>query len=579
MVKPPFAAVVAAVVSLTVAASTLVAQQATPPPTPPAKPSPTAKPTPTQAKPTTPPAKSGTTTAKPAPTTTPTPTPAPPPPPPKPATDVKLKTQYQNGAQLSENMTYLQGPRQRVEFPGVVSIDQCDLKRSVMINTSDKKYRVQPYPEGTAAPAAPAPTPEYVMGGPQAQQPKGGIITMTTTLTDTLERQQMFGLEARHVKSVLVKEPSTRACDKTPLKVEVDAWYVDLPEQSKCLRTAAPPPPPDPTACTDKVETRTVGDVKLGFPVKATTTTTTGEGDKLEVTTSSQTVTELEITRLDKSLFEVPAGYTEANSTAEVVPAVGNGGLADAVFGSTADGTSTAAPKKPGVIRIGVLEPVNHTDRNLSGRYLRQDVVAKMNKGSFDALPLKGTSPAEIQAEAAKLQCDYILFTDITDVKTSKPGGIGGALKKVSGGDGKDKQDVKLDYKLFAVDSTQAPKISGKAQASTGGFGVGSALKVAAFAGQMYMGVMGMGGLTNSMMGLTGMAGGMGGGLGMYDPRASAMASMAASVGMQMAMGGMGGAGGMGGDQSDQDMRNTVSEALNNAAKATMDQLSNTKKK
>ena len=138
-----------------------------------------------------------------------------------------------------------------------------------------------------------------------------------------------------------------------------------------------------------------------------------------------------------------------------------------------------------------MLEPVNHTDRNLSGRFLRQDVVAKLNKGSFDALPLAGTSPAEIQQEAAKLQCDYILFTDITEVKTSKPGGIGGAMKKVSGGgDNKDKQDVKLDYKLFAVDAAQSPKFTGKAQASTGGFGVGSALKMAAFAGQMYMSVM-----------------------------------------------------------------------------------------
>jgi hypothetical protein len=578
MARSPFAAAVVAVVSLTVAASSLLgAQQTTPPPTPPAKPSPTAKPTPAQTRPATPPAKSGT-MAKPAasPTPTATPTPTPPPPPPKPATDVKLKTEYQQGAQVSENVTYLQGPRQRVEFPGVVSIDQCDLKRSVMLNATDKKYRVQPYPEGSAA-AAPAPTPEPVMGGP-AGQAKGGVITMTTTLTDTLERQQMFGLEARHVKSVLVKEPSSRACDKQPLKVEVDAWYVDLPEQSKCLRSAPPPPPPpDPAACTDRVEARTVGDVKLGFPVKTTTTTTSGEGDKQEVTTSSQTVTELEITHLDKALFDVPAGYTEANSTAEVVPAVGNGGLADAVFGSTADGTSTAAPKKAGVIRIGVLEPVNHTDRNLSGRFLRQDVVAKLNKGSFDALPLAGTSPAEIQQEAAKLQCDYILFTDITEVKTSKSGGIGGALKKVSGGGDKDKQDVKLDYKLFAVDATQAPKISGKTQASTGGFGVGSAFKVAAFAGQMYIGMMGMGGLTNSMMGLGGLAGGMGGGLGMYDPRASAMASMAASVGMQMAA--AGGGGGMGGDASEQDMRNTVAEALGNAAKATMDQLSNPKKK
>jgi len=573
MVKSPFLVALAVVVSATVAASTLTsAQQATPPPTPPAKPTPTAKPSPT-AKPTPAPAKA--TTTKPTATPATSPTPAPPPPPPKPATDVRLKTQYQQGAQVSENVMYLQGPRQRVEFPAVVSIDQCDLKRSVMLNASEKKYRVQAYPEATSAPAA---APQPVMGDPTGQSHPGGVLTMTTTLTDTLEREKMFGLEARHVKSVMVKEPSSRACDKQPLKVEVDAWYVDLPEQSKCVRpnAAPPPPPPDPAACTDRVETRTVGDVKLGFPVKATTTTTSGEGDKLEVTTSSQTVTELEITHLDKALFDVPAGYTEANSTAEIVAAVGNGGLADAVFGSTADGTSMAAPKKAGVVRIGVLEPVNHTDRNLSGRFLRQDVVAKLNKGSFDALPLAGTSPAEIQQEAAKLQCDYILFTDITEVKTSKPGGIGGAMKKVSGGgDNKDKQDVKLDYKLFAVDAAQSPKFTGKAQASTGGFGVGSALKMAAFAGQMYMSVMGMGGLTNSMMGLSGLSG-MGGGMGMYDPRMSAMASMAASVGMSAMAGG---GGGMGGDASEQDMRNTVSAALGNAAKATMDQLSNTKKK
>jgi hypothetical protein len=554
MVKPSLVAALAAALVTTVAASTLtLAQQTTPPPTPPAKPSPTAKPTPAAAKPSLT-AKPTPAPAKPAPT--PSPSPAPPP---KPATDVHLKTSYTQGAQVSENVMYLQGARQRVEFPGVVAIDQCDLKRSVMLNAADKKYRVQPYPEAPApaAPSAPDPT---------GQPPRGGVVTMTTTLTDTLERQPMFGLEARHVKSMIVKESSPRACDKAPMKIEMDAWYIDLPEQSMCVRSAAQPPPRpvDPSACTDRTETRTVGDVKLGFPVKITTTTTTGESDKAETTTSSQAVTDLEITRLDKALFDVPSDYTEANSTAEIVPALGSGGLADALFGSTADGTSTAAPKKAGVIRIGVLEPVNHTERNLSGRALRQDIVAKF-KGSFDALPLAGSSPGEIEKEAARLECDYILLTDITDVKTSKPGGLGGTLKKVSGGDNKDKQEVKLDYKLFAVGATQSPKFSGKASASSGGFGVGSALKLAAFAGQMYLGVMGAGGMMNGMMG--GM-GGMGGGL--FDPRASAMTSMAASLGVL--------GGGVGnGDPSEQDMRDTVSEALNNAAKATMEQVNKKK--
>lgn len=565
MVKSPFAVVLAVVISSTVVVSTLVAQQTTPPPTPPAKPTSTAKPTPTTTpKPST--AKPATQTAKPA--SSPTPTPAPPPPP-KPPTDVKFKTAVTQGAQVSENVTYLQGPRQRVEFPGVTNIDQCDLKRSVIMNPADKKYRLQPYPDApTATTQSPAPDP--------SGQARGGVITLTTTLTDTLERQTMFGLEARHVKALTVKEASQRACDKSPLKVEVDAWYVDLPEQSVCVRPPAPAPPPPPDACTDRLEARTVGDVKLGFPVKSSTTTTTGEGDKAEVTTTSQSVTELEITRLDKSLFDVPSDYVEAKSTAEVVPAVGSGGLADAVFGSTADGTSAAAPKKPGVTRIGVLEPVNHTDRTLSGRSMRQDVVMKLNKGSYDALPLAGSSPAEIEKEAARLQCDYILLTDITDVKTSKSGGLGGTLKKVSGGGDKDKQEVKLDYKLFAVGATQSPKFTGKSSATAGGFGVGSALHLAAFAGQMYLTMFGMSGLTNSMLGMTGLSGKMAGAGGLFDPRMSAMTSLATSL-TSAAMAG-GGGGGMGGDASEQDMRDTVTEALGNAAKSTMEQLSKVKK-
>src|SRR6185436_731137 len=58
-----------------------------------------------------------------------TPAPPPPPPPPPAPTGVRLKTVTTQGAQVSENVTYMQGARQRVEFPGVVSIDQCDAKQ------------------------------------------------------------------------------------------------------------------------------------------------------------------------------------------------------------------------------------------------------------------------------------------------------------------------------------------------------------------------------------------------------------------------------------------------------------------
>lgn len=127
-----------------------------------------------------------------------------------------------------------------------------------MLNATAKRYRVQPYPEAAAAsPAPPTPDPQMAqmtaMGMPPPSAPaRGGGVTITTTLSDTLERQQLFGLEARHVKTTIVKQADGKACDKSPFKVEMDAWYVDLPEQSACTRPAAPPPPPAPCAsCTD----------------------------------------------------------------------------------------------------------------------------------------------------------------------------------------------------------------------------------------------------------------------------------------------------------------------------------------
>jgi hypothetical protein len=502
-----------------------------------------------------------------------------------------LKTAYTQGAQVSLNTTYLQGPRQRVEFPGVVTLDQCDLKRSVMLNTAAKRYRVQPYAEAATTQAPPSPAPAdaqaaqiaQMTGAPHAPQARGGVVAFTTTLTDTLERQTMFGLEARRIKTLVIKQPSGNACDKSPLKVEVDAWYVDLPPQSGCTRAAAPPAPApssDPNACTDRIETRVAGDVKLGFPIKTVTTTTTGEGDKLEVSTASQEVTELEITRLDRALFELPADFAEANSSAEIVPALATGGsLADALFGSTVDGSSTAAPKEPGMIRIGVLEPINKTARSLPPSSLRQDLVAKFNKAPYEAIPVAGSSPAAIEKDAARLQCDYLMLTEIVEAKTSKPGKLGGVMRVAGGGAPKDAHDVKLDYKLYAVGATQAPKVSGQAKASNGGFGVGSALRIAAFAGQMYMGVMmggmGMGmGMMNPMAAMSGMGGlgPMGGGF--FDPRAMAMNSMftGLSSGMMPGMGGMAGMPGMG-DPSEAGLRDTVSEALGNGAKAAIEQL------
>jgi hypothetical protein len=515
------------------------------------------------------------TPAKPAPPTkAPAAKPEPPPPPP----GVRVTTAYTHGAQVSQNTAYLQGPRQRVEFPGVVTLEQCDLKRTVMLNTSAKLYRVQPYPE--PAPVTPAATEpdqmaqlQQAMAAGQKPQQRGGVVTFTTALSDTLERQQMFGLEARRIRTVIVKQPSPSACDKSPLRIEVDGWYVDLPDQTACTRPAAPPPPKsaDPAVCSDTIETSVQGDVKLGFPVKLITATTTGEGNRAETTSTEQEVTSLEIARLDRELFEVPKDFKEATSTAEIVPAVARGAsLNEALFGSTANGTSTAAPKKPGVVRFGILEPVNKTTREIAVAGLREDLVSKFKRSGYEALPLAGSSASDIQQDAARLNCDYVMLAEIVEAKTSKPGRLSGLTKMAGGGPPKDSHEVTIGYKLFAVTATQSPAATGNAKASNGGFGIGSALRIAAFAGQMYMSLMmgGMGmGMMNPMMAMSGMGGLGAGGGGLFDPRASAMSSMMTGFGASAMGGGVA-------DDSEAGMRDTVSEAMGNTAKTAMDQLS-----
>ena len=457
----------------------------------------------------------------------------------------------------------------------MVSLDQCDLRRTVMLNPASKRYRVQPYPAPVDSAAGHAPD---AFATPPSAPRRGGVITLTNTLSDTLERQMLFGLEARHIHTVVTKQTAGEVCDKSPLRVEIDTWYVDLPSPGA---GCSPPPAPEPepaadATCQDRVETRVVGDVVLGFPVKAMTTTTGGDDAETTATTSVE-VTALEITRLDAAIFDIPADFQEARSPAELVPALASGGsLADALLGSTADGTSTAAPKKPGVTRIGVLEPLNRSERALPTRLLRTTLVGKFTGGSYEALALAGSSAPDIDAEAARLQCDYILVTELTEVKSSKAGKLGGLMKMASGGGPpKDSHEVKMQYRLFATGAPTSPRIAGEARASSGGFGVGSALRLAAFAGQMYVGMGGMGlmrgGFGGFGMGLMGPLAGMAGPGSMagalFDPRTTALSSMAMSMGGFMT--GMPGAP----DPSTAEVIGVVSEAFEAVAKASEDKL------
>ncbi|HXH07745.1 MAG TPA: hypothetical protein VNI83_14270, partial [Vicinamibacterales bacterium] len=487
-----------------------------------------------------------------------------------PPSDLKVVTAYTTGAQTFQNTVYIKGARQRVEFPGMVAIDQCDLQRRILLRPAERRYVVEPYgarpqPPDPAAPPPPAPGP--------AGQPRGGLVVLATTITDTQERQTLFGLEARRIRTVVVKQVEGEACDRTPMRTEVDGWYVDLPTGAACQPPAVPEPPSGQTECRDRIEARVTGTGKLGFPVRLVSTVTTGEGGNAQVTTTQTDVVSLEATRLDPALFEIPPGYAAVSSATELVPAVSAGAsLQEALFGSTADGTAAAAPKRPGVVRIGVLEPVNRSPRAMNTQMLRQELVGRVSSSArLEALPLAGHSAADVEAEAKRLECDYILLAEIAEIKTSKAGGLGGILRAAaSGGPPKEAHEIKIAYRLYETAATSAPRASGEVKASSGKFGVGSALRLAAFAGQMYAAVGMMRAMRGYGLGLPGFdalsllsqAGGFGGvGQAYYDPRAMVAGSIVTSLAA-------GGLAGMPSDPSQAELYRTASEALEEVAKA-----------
>src|ERR1019366_6999137 len=160
----------------------------------------------------------------------------------------------------------------------------------------------------------------------------------------------------------------------------------------------------------------------------------------------------------------------------------------------------------------------------------------------------------------------------IAEVKTSKPNKVGGALRRVSGdaNAATELEAARVDYKLYTVGDQSKPKMTATVKASSGGgFTVGSALRVAAFAGQMYMtmgmgvGMMGMMGPASGLGGLGGLGGGM---AGMMSPGTAAMSIMTRGRGVP---GGTAGAGDSGNNKATE----TVQDALSKAGKQVAEEL------
>lgn len=377
------------------------------------------------------------------------------------------------GNSVSSSEVWVKGARERtvINTPAgnAITLHQCDLKRTVTINDQLQNYLVTADPQDDSAAKAAA----MFGGGPSPAQSSGGTITETVTLSDTGERKQISGYNARHVKMTVSVDPSANACTQTKQKFEIDGWYVDIKEQASC--GAYVPPVHQEGTCSDRVVLVRKGTGKPGYPLAQSITMHNDDSTttKIDISTS-----DIDKQSLSADLFDVPANYREVKSSAELYSApqpvassaappaqqamtaatsgaqfgTMNQGLANQAMmaqaqqmsamqagmgaqfrggmpgmtgmqgqapGSAVPLPQALGPKAPGKIRIGIAPAQAQLGQgnNAQADYatpIRNAMVYMMNGPAVEIAALDSRIPLQLQAEAQQKQCDYILLSSVT---------------------------------------------------------------------------------------------------------------------------------------------------------------------
>lgn len=258
-----------------------------------------------------------------------------------PATDLKIVTTFHSGSgpqaiPPTVDTRYFHDSRSRGDSRGVAGyaahpgdkpiytwgprqafIEQCDARRSLMLNLDAREYTSSELDE---------------RGIPKGLKPSvvrhseaaSGTLEIFIDSVDTGERKEMFGHTARHIVTHERRVASPESCQQN-MSSETDGWYIDLDVPSTSCHAAAPKTAARKGAtavlsvvfssCSQqKLEVHRTGNAETGFPLKLTTTMRTRlvqpDGSQREFSSTVESeVTELSEAPLDPALFEVPAGF------------------------------------------------------------------------------------------------------------------------------------------------------------------------------------------------------------------------------------------------------------------------------
>lgn len=392
------------------------------------------------------------------------------------AQQYKLRQSTSVSGMKSESTIYVKGMRKRTEGGGFmgaaaspVTIEQCDLQRTIKINDKKKLYYIEPFSKQEEEVIDEDAKPVAVKSKPapadKTKDKTGGVIYMYQSITDTGERKKMYGFTARHVWSTQKIKPSADACMmKDSMIIKTDGWYIDLPQFNCPVRSysgAAVKGGQYQPDCKDRFVTRRSGKGRMGFPLVETKTMIMGNGaaKTSEFATSLETL-EFSTMKLDSMLFEIPIGYQETKNEEDLQEKMDVNALMKQYGYDKADKPAAVdpdSPKKEGMTRIAVLAPTG--DESLQAEALQKHLTAALTNDKTEAIVVGS------EEEAKNYNCDLLLTTEFTKVKQASK--VGSLLKAIKNTDPSATSSFTIEATLKLVNVADGSvrseeKVSGK---------------------------------------------------------------------------------------------------------------------
>lgn len=331
--------------------------------------------------------------------------------------------------------------------PNFVTLQQCDLKQDVTLSEPKKSYFIDYY-DWSSRP------PEEQKRRPNQKVTIKGTMTISSVVTDSGKRQQMFGLTAKWLKVVRTFESSADSCDgKKSFRFEEEGWYVNLILENQTCDM--PKAPPSEGGCRPKLIVKSMQNP--GFLLEGISTMY--QNEKLTGTNKTKT-TDLSTATLDQSLFEIPKDWTEVDSLSELMPSFSN------MMRDTSATTIVKTDEGTKRLKTIAIDYFSGNASKVNQDELRNYIAQKLSDAGMSGFLINS------QADLTTGKFVNTMGVEIKKIKESGGAKIGGLFGKVTGnsdaaklGDSEAEIVVTIygnDGKTVVATATTTEKVKGK---------------------------------------------------------------------------------------------------------------------